>query len=165
MVQPAQTAQLFMRNLTAYIVPASIENVRIQIFRTQICKFGGMIMDSLSSTTSHVIVADTMETDRLCRIMMRNSLPTNIPVVKSMWLSSCIHNKHLLATTEYELRQSLTPEAASDSVQSSTDIIPPSHIEKVRMLFKQNKFTIRIAWAIKPRDTTIFVLDPIVILK
>ena len=50
----------FMHSTKAYILPASIERVRMQIFRKQISKYGGRIHEVISSDTTHLIVDDSM---------------------------------------------------------------------------------------------------------
>ena len=101
---PSLHSNSFLKKLVAYILPAGIEKARLEIFKTQISKNGGIIVcDSGSSSLTHIIVSDKMEINRAMRILKLESLP-QVPFVKSQWLSLCLKNKSLLPHNDYELK-------------------------------------------------------------
>ena len=89
--------------VTAFILPAGIGNARCQIFQRQILQNGGNTEKSLGSAVTHVVVDDSMESDRALRLLKRDGLPPGVGLVKCSWLSACITAKQLLDTGCYSL--------------------------------------------------------------
>ncbi|CAL8358476.1 unnamed protein product [Boreogadus saida] len=89
--------------VTAFILPAGIGNARCQIFQRQILQNGGNTEKSLGSAVTHVVVEDSMESDRALRLLKRERLPPGVGLVKCSWLSACITAKQLLDTGCFSL--------------------------------------------------------------
>ncbi|XP_005091641.1 DNA polymerase lambda [Aplysia californica] len=115
----------FLAKLMAFILPACIEKARLEIFKTQIVKNGGKIVtefDSNSNSISHVIVDDKMDMERVMRIMKLDT-PPHVPVVKSMWLSSCLKSKCFLSFQEYELAaKKVSPEVLGEEQRNTSPV-------------------------------------------
>ncbi|XP_012708333.2 DNA polymerase lambda [Fundulus heteroclitus] len=103
--------------VTVYLLPAGIGNARCQIFHRQIEQNGGQIQSSLSPCVTHVVVDDTMDSDRALRLLKVDRLPSDVHLVKCSWLSSCIGEKRLLDEENYSL---LLPKRDSESKREST---------------------------------------------
>ena len=104
--------QNFLSPVTAFILQAGIEKLRMQIFKTQLVKFGGTLLDRLSSEVTHIIVDDKMVADRMCRLLKFDKPPDFGSIVKSSWLSDCFKHKKLIATEAYLLDLSMFDEKA-----------------------------------------------------
>lgn len=93
----------FLALLKVFILQAGIEKTRMNIFKTQLEKYGGEVFTDLNSDATHLVVDDKMEVDRMCRLLKLSSPPTDICIVKSSWLSGCFRHKTLLDTSDYLL--------------------------------------------------------------
>uniref|UniRef100_A0A3B3WDT7 DNA polymerase lambda n=2 Tax=Poecilia mexicana TaxID=48701 RepID=A0A3B3WDT7_9TELE len=108
----------FFNGVTVYLLPAGIGNARCQIFHRQIQQNGGQIQSSLSPSVTHVVVDDTMDSDRALRLMKVDRLPSDVHLVKCTWLSLCISEKKVLDEENYSL---LLPKRDSESKHESTE--------------------------------------------
>ena len=93
----------FLSPVSVYILQAGIQKLRMQIFKTQLDKFGGNCKDQLSADVTHIVVDDKMEADRMCRLLKIDKPPDYAVVVKSSWLSTCFKEKKLIDTQPYLL--------------------------------------------------------------
>lgn len=98
------TGDIF-NGLSVYILPTAIGNARCQIFQRQIQQNGGHAENSLGPNVTHIVVDDSIESDRALRLLKLESMPTEIQLVKCSWLSKCISEKELLDTSTYSLFQ------------------------------------------------------------
>ncbi|KAI3352864.1 hypothetical protein L3Q82_019432, partial [Scortum barcoo] len=98
--------------VTVYILPAGIGNARCQIFQRQIQQNGGQTESSLRPSVTHVVVDDSMDLDRVLRLLKVDFMPPGVQLVKCTWLSLCISEKKLLDVDSYSLllpkRESVT---------------------------------------------------------
>lgn len=85
------------------ILPAGIGNARCQIFQRQIQQNGGQTESSLCPSVTHVVVDDSMDSDRAVRLLKVDRMPSGVQLVKCTWLSLCISEKQLLDVTSYSL--------------------------------------------------------------
>ncbi|XP_060066697.1 DNA polymerase lambda-like [Ylistrum balloti] len=93
----------FLLGCKIYILKASIEKMRLQIFTSQLQKYGGIQHEQLESDTTHLVVDDKMEAERMCRILKVDKPPENIEILKTSWLSSCFKSKDMVPTKGFEL--------------------------------------------------------------
>ncbi|KAK3096066.1 hypothetical protein FSP39_022699 [Pinctada imbricata] len=93
----------FMSDVNAYFLNAGIEKARLQIFKSQLSKFGGNVHEDVKSNTSHIIVSESMDGERLLKLMKWEEPPNNVHIVKSTWLSSCLKEKKIIDVTDYVL--------------------------------------------------------------
>ena len=101
--QKIDTVVNFLSPVSAFILQAGIEKLRMQIFKTQLAKFGGSLKDQLSADVTHIVVDDKMEADRMCRLLKIDKPPGYAITVKSSWLSTCFKEKKLVDTQSYLL--------------------------------------------------------------
>ncbi|XP_078787828.1 DNA polymerase lambda-like isoform X10 [Oryzias latipes] len=90
--------------LTVYLLPAGIGNARCQIFQRQIQQMGGQLESSLCAAVTHVVVDDSMDGDRVLRLLKVDGLPSGVHLVKCSWLSMCISERKLLDMDGYSLQ-------------------------------------------------------------
>ncbi|XP_045190402.2 DNA polymerase lambda-like isoform X2 [Mercenaria mercenaria] len=93
----------FLASLHVFILQAGIEKMRMNIFKTQLEKYGGNVLNDLTDVATHLVVDDKMEADRMCRLLKVSTPPTGICIVKSSWLSGCFRQKALLDSSEFLL--------------------------------------------------------------
>ncbi|XP_052223780.1 DNA polymerase lambda-like [Dreissena polymorpha] len=89
-----------------HILQAGIEKLRMQIFYTNIKKYGGELVEKFDLSNNyitHLVVDDNMEPDRMCRLLKIDKPPENIEIVKSSWLSKCFKEKVLMNSKEFIL--------------------------------------------------------------
>ncbi|XP_017272371.1 DNA polymerase lambda [Kryptolebias marmoratus] len=98
--------------IAVYILPAGIGNARCQIFHRQVKQNGGQIESSLCPSVTHVVVDDSMDSDRALRLLKLDCLPSGVHLVKCTWLSLCISEKKLLDVDSYSL---LSPKRNSET--------------------------------------------------
>lgn len=106
------------RSITAFVVPAGIGKIRTELFNKQLRNLGAVCCNSFDGDkVTHVIVDETMDLDRLSRILKLSSLNelASIKIVKSLWLSACIKKKEHIDTSDYEL----LPHVALQSSEST----------------------------------------------
>uniref|UniRef100_A0A3Q3IMI5 DNA polymerase n=1 Tax=Monopterus albus TaxID=43700 RepID=A0A3Q3IMI5_MONAL len=89
--------------VTVYVLPAGIGNARCQIFQRQIQQNGGQTENSLCPGVTHVVVDDSMDSDRALRLLKVDCMPSGVQLVKCTWLSLCINEKQLLDVASYSL--------------------------------------------------------------
>ena len=130
----------FMKSLNVFILQAGIEKMRMNIFKTQLEKYGGDVKNELKDDVSHLVVDDKMEYSRMCRLLKISTPPTNICIVKSGWLSACFKNKSLIDTSEFILdcpKPDITnevPETSTSSESKSDAAVKPEY-PKVGVMF------------------------------
>lgn len=139
--------QNFLSPVTAFILQAGIEKLRMQIFKTQLVKFGGTLLDSLSSDVTHIVVDDKMEADRMCRLLKFDKPPDFGIIVKSSWLSACFKHKKLTDTESYLLDLSMFDEKAEANKDDNPTVVTEeeqkrdnkSELPKVGFMFGHKK--------------------------
>lgn len=89
--------------MLVYLLPAGIGNTRCDIFKRQITQNGGQVKSALCTGVTHVIVDDSMDSERALRLLKLDSLPLTIQLVGSSWLSQCITGNKLISTADYSL--------------------------------------------------------------
>lgn len=93
----------FLHGLKIFILKASIEKMRLQIFKTQLKKYGGIEHDQLEDDTTHLIVDDKMDSERMCRLLKVTYPPNNVEILKTSWLSSCFKYKEMVPINEFKV--------------------------------------------------------------
>ncbi|KAJ8389822.1 hypothetical protein AAFF_G00112910 [Aldrovandia affinis] len=101
-VDETVTGHLF-DGMLVYLLPAGIGNARCDIFKRQITQNGGQVKSALCPGVTHVIVDDSMDSERALRLLKLDSLPQTMQLVRSSWLSQCITGKTLLSIADYSL--------------------------------------------------------------
>lgn len=95
----------FFNGLSVYILPTAIGSARCQIFQRQIQQNGGSTENSMCPNITHIVVDDSIDSDRALRLLKVDCMPTGVQLVKCSWLSKCISEKELLDTSAYSLFQ------------------------------------------------------------
>ncbi|XP_041370367.1 DNA polymerase lambda-like [Gigantopelta aegis] len=145
--------EAFLTGVDIFIMKAGIQKARIKIFETQLEKYGAVVCNEISSSTRHILVDDTMDVDRMCRLLKLESAP-QATVVKTTWLSTCLRQKKLIQTQEFELDLkehfntnitkgaiNLAVQSASDSKTSCSEVqtVPNDKCPKVGIMFNAFK--------------------------
>ncbi|XP_077981265.1 DNA polymerase lambda-like isoform X2 [Glandiceps talaboti] len=94
---------VFLQGVKVYILQAGLGKARANIFMKQLTKFGGVVHDKIQDDTTHVIVDEQMVLSRMCRILKLETPPSGVKIVKANWLSTCLAEKTVIKTTDYEL--------------------------------------------------------------
>ncbi|XP_019626500.1 PREDICTED: LOW QUALITY PROTEIN: DNA polymerase lambda-like [Branchiostoma belcheri] len=95
--------QIF-QDVRAFLLPAGLGKARMDIFKRQIPRFGGDLHGKITDNTSHIVVDDNMDYDRLCRILKVEKPPEHATVVQANWVSDCIERRTLLEADEYTIK-------------------------------------------------------------
>ena len=114
----------FLCGIKLYIVCAGIGKTRVELFRKQLEKYGGEYIQTFHvRDTTHILVDEKMDIDRMCRIMKidDSTILKNICIVKSIWLSSCLKTKICIDTTSYLLTVPITGNSSSSVDLHLTD--------------------------------------------
>ncbi|XP_030591127.1 DNA polymerase lambda [Archocentrus centrarchus] len=98
--------------VTVYLLPAGIGSARCQIFQRQIQQNGGRTESSLCPDVTHVVVNDSMDSERALRLLKVDCMPSGVQLVKCTWLSLCISEKQLVDVAAYSL---LLPQRDSET--------------------------------------------------
>ena len=93
----------FLRSTTIFILAAGIQKVRCELFKRQIIKYGGSVTDTITPSTTHVLVDEKMDYQRLNRIV-KTSIPDSVSIVKSMWLTKSLKDKGREDENGYKLK-------------------------------------------------------------
>ena len=97
------TTEEIFHDLVIFIFPAGIQKARLQLFKSQVKKYGGCLKDSLTNDVTHVVVDEAMTTERMCKILKRDTPPPDKTIVKTTWLSACLRQKAIVSTTDFLL--------------------------------------------------------------
>ena len=118
----SQTIGEFLRGVNMYILQAGIGKTRAELFQKQLKNYGGNVLTTYDPTnTTHILVDEKMNTQRMCRIMKLDKPPhpEDVLIVTSLWLSSCLKTKELVDTKTFGLDlSSFKPESKSDMCNS-----------------------------------------------
>ncbi|KAK7483972.1 hypothetical protein BaRGS_00024856 [Batillaria attramentaria] len=122
----ASPGEKFLCGTVLFLLPAGIQKTRLQLFKTQVAKYGGLVEDSVTDRTTHFVVDDSMTVERMCKIMKIDTPPLDTTVVKSAWLSACFRAKEKVDCDSFKLdvcslAPGATPTSASDSKGPLTD--------------------------------------------
>ncbi|XP_077205607.1 DNA polymerase lambda isoform X3 [Paroedura picta] len=93
----------WLEPVVAYVLQAGMGQARAEIFRKQIMHNGGRVCSHLSSDITHVVLDESMDCDRACRLLKLTKLPPGLQLVKASWLSLCVAEQKMLSTTGYSL--------------------------------------------------------------
>lgn len=136
------------RSITAFVVPAGIGKIRTELFNKQLRNLGAVCCNSFAGDkVTHVIVDETMDLDRLSRILKLSSFNelASIKIVKSLWLSACIKKKEHIDTSDYELLPHVALQSsectAVDSKSPQKEFSPADgnlDLQKIDQLNKSN---------------------------
>lgn len=143
---------MFLKGINVFIVQASIQKVRIQIFKEQIRKYGGTVQDEIKENTDFIVVDDKMDLERLCRILKVDTPPAS-PILQTAWLSACFKQKDFVDIASYELDKSKfkselpkdkkqdenKAENSADTKSADENDVPVSKPPKVGVMFHATK--------------------------
>ncbi|XP_062865816.1 DNA polymerase lambda [Trichomycterus rosablanca] len=102
------TGNIF-QDICIHIVPAGIGKARCDIFQQQIVQNGGQVESAFSPSCTHVVVDESVDSERALRLLRMEMFPPDVQLVKCTWLSGCISEKRLLSTEDYRLLSSDSP--------------------------------------------------------
>jgi hypothetical protein len=102
-----------------YFVPVEMSRARRELFNKRVEEHDGVIARELfidgekSSLPNYVVVDDRVGLETLCQALDRDYLQSGkllellnrVAVVRSKWLSLCLHGKILLDDTEWKINQ------------------------------------------------------------
>ncbi|XP_060559922.1 DNA polymerase lambda-like, partial [Ruditapes philippinarum] len=132
----------FMKSLNVFILQAGIEKMRMNIFKSQLEKYGGNVENDLTKDVTHFVVDDKMDYDRMCRLLKISTPPTNTCIVKSGWLSACFKAKTLSDTSDFilecpkpEVTKELPGTSTSSDSKEETNLASRSEFPKVGIMF------------------------------
>ena len=112
------SCQDFLCGVSMYILQAGIGKTRAELFQKQLRHYGGTVLTTYDPVnTTHVLVDEKMDAQRMCRIMKLDKPPCreDVCTVKSLWLSSCLNMKKLVDTNTFELDFSAFEESKSNT--------------------------------------------------
>jgi hypothetical protein len=119
--------------LIIFILETRIGKTRRYLFGKQVKKNGGELVEKYTTSSTHIVVDEKMEFDRMCKILKVDDLPESVIIVKSTWISSCLKVKKLLSVEGHELKRRTPPKNVTSSssdgagakpMDSSKDRIP-----------------------------------------
>ena len=116
--------EAFLSGIKAFVMKAGIQKARIQIFVTQLEKFGAIVHNEILPTTTHILVDESIDVGRTCRLLKLDCVPKTC-VVKTTWLSTCLRQKKLIQTQEFELDLMSyfnAKSVCSTAVESTSDV-------------------------------------------
>jgi len=116
--QPSSSCQDFLCGINMYILQAGVGKTRADLFQKQLKHYGGTVLTTYDPVnTTHILVDEKMDTQRMCRIMKLDRLPCrdDVCIVTSLWLSSCLKMKTLVDTSTFELDLSSFKESKSNT--------------------------------------------------
>ncbi|XP_071949012.1 DNA polymerase lambda-like isoform X2 [Antedon mediterranea] len=113
----------FLSGIVVLILKASLSKARHEIFSKQVLKNGGKVMTEITSSTSHVIVAEEMTPEKLYRILNLDKCVylNEIKIVKANWLSESLAERKLIDTHEFEINLNAYIANINDSKKVETD--------------------------------------------
>uniref|UniRef100_A0A1E1X922 DNA polymerase n=1 Tax=Amblyomma aureolatum TaxID=187763 RepID=A0A1E1X922_9ACAR len=106
-----------------FIVPTSIGGPRVKLLQSKLTEHGAAVVCD-EKVATHLIVAESLDEDRLSKIVDAESLHPEVKIVKCTWISDCLKSELLLETATYELRCKALSTAGS-SCSPHTDGAPP----------------------------------------
>ena len=118
------TGNPFLEECNVFILKAGIENKRMQIFQTQLQKYGGTqsLHEKLQESSTHLVVDDKIEVDRMCRLLNIDKPPEIIQIVRSTWLSACFKQKlkvdessYIIDTSSYSVHNNTNSKISAES--------------------------------------------------
>lgn len=114
----------FLSDVVLSIIPAGIGKARTDVFCRQTGRFGGKYhVGTLFPDTQYVVVDETMEFERLCRILQvakNDELLKKVKIVNTRWLSACLKERKLLEYHEFEIKKPEETTATPDYMLAST---------------------------------------------
>ncbi|XP_075533091.1 DNA polymerase lambda-like isoform X2 [Dermacentor variabilis] len=104
-----------------FIVPTGIGGPRVNLYKSKVMEHGATVVSDENLAT-HVIVAESLDGDRISKIVDTANLRTSVKIVKCTWLSECFKSRSLLETTTYELHCKPSPSAVTICCQDSNGV-------------------------------------------
>ncbi|XP_065289279.1 DNA polymerase lambda-like isoform X2 [Dermacentor albipictus] len=101
-----------------FIVPTGIGGPRVNLYKSKVMEHGATVVSDENLAT-HVIVAESLDGDRISKIVDTANLRASVKIVKCTWLSECFKSRSLVETTTYELHYKPTPSAFTMCCQDS----------------------------------------------
>ncbi|XP_022247566.1 DNA polymerase lambda-like isoform X2 [Limulus polyphemus] len=65
---------MFFRDVKAFIIPSGIGHKRLELFQKQLTKYGGNVEQTLTEMTTHIIVDESIEWLKICKILKGNEI-------------------------------------------------------------------------------------------
>uniref|UniRef100_A0A2P2I6T7 DNA polymerase n=1 Tax=Hirondellea gigas TaxID=1518452 RepID=A0A2P2I6T7_9CRUS len=107
----------FLSSLRCHVLPAHFGKGRHGIFKKQIEKYGGHISETLNPEVSHVIVEETVDINKVAKLVNKEVLKNSV-IVKCTWISSCIKEKRIVDCKDLILNNAskeISPSVSSHS--------------------------------------------------
>ena len=133
----------YFDGLYFYVLPAKFGTKRLEIFKKQIEKFGGISKIDLSSDCDskllHVIVEETVDKNQLDKLVNTSDILDDFIILKCTWISRCLKNKSLidylqdevLASSEFE-KTNIDKKEVKIELSSSTKTVQSNEKEKIK---------------------------------
>lgn len=106
-----------------FIVPTGIGGPRVKLYKSKAAEHGATVVSDEKLAT-HVVVGESLDGDRISKIVDTANLRTSVKIVKCTWLSECLKSRSLLETTTYELHCTPSPSASTMFCQDSNGAPP-----------------------------------------
>ena len=141
------TCKLFLHGVNMYILLAGIGKIRAELFHKQLAIHGGDLSTTYdAANTTHILVDEKMDAQRMCRIMKLDKPPhpDDVVIVTSVWLSACLKAKELVSTEKFQL-----------DLNSFESVFKSNNIHNNNPMNKEQKTTPDISIPQNSRATTV----------
>ena len=141
------TCKLFLRGVRMYILVAGIGKIRAELFHKQLEMYGGDVSTTYApgpANTTHILVDEKMDAQRMCRIMKLDKPPhpDDVVIVTSLWLSSCLKTKERVSTEKFQLDLNSFESVFKSNLHNNN---PPMNKEQRKCYNKEQKAAPRLS--------------------
>lgn len=119
----------FLSPVRALILQEGIGKSRKLILSKQLEKHGGHAVQTLSDSTTHVLVGKNTRLARVPALLKGEAIPTTASVLRADWLSSCLVKRQLVCEESYIV----LPETLAKPPLTQATAVPPPGLLSPRL--------------------------------
>ena len=95
----------FLSQVKALLLEQGLGKARKAILTKQLEKYGGAAVQTLSQSTTHILVGNNTRLARVPVLLKVDSIPDNVSLLRADWLSASLTKGQLVSEESYQLRE------------------------------------------------------------
>ena len=122
----AAAAGGFLTGTEVLLLEQGLGKARVGILSKQLEKHGGVVVKTLSPSTTHILVGNKTRLVRVPVLLKIPSIPDTVSVLRADWLSACLTKRELVSEETYRVHPELSSQQLSSPLTSPLKKSPNS---------------------------------------
>jgi len=119
----------YLEGVTALVVEQGLGKAKAAILTRQLLSNGGSVVKALSENPTHILVGSNVRHSRLPHLLKIATLPGNVLVLRSDWLSACLVDGERVGHAQYVVQPEVSPHPSPVKTTPTPKSTPPAVVK------------------------------------